>query len=80
MFVKMSLRDRLACLVAFVGMTLLCLLQLHNCFFKVCLPTPFAAVLKFFLPLISSPNFGAANSNQSALTPFEASEKLFTTK
>ena len=54
MFVNMSLPDRLDCLVDFVGMILLCLLPLPNCFFRVCFPTLFAADLKDFLPLISS--------------------------
>ena len=76
----MSLRDRLDCLVDFVGMILLCLLppcrtpsapfrlQLHspNCFFRVCFPKLFAADLKDFLPLITSAISGAANSNMSA--------------
>ena len=66
MFVKMSRRDRLDCLVDFVGMILLCLLPLPNCFFRVCFPTLFAADLKYFLPLITSPISGAANSNKSA--------------
>ena len=71
MFVKMSLRDRLDCLVGFVGMILFCLLTplrlpSPNCFFRVCFPTLFAAVLKDFLPLKTSPISGAANSNMSA--------------
>ena len=73
MFVKMSLRDRLICFADFVGMTLLAvlfLLPLLNCFLKVCLPTFFAAVLKFFLPLTTSAFSGAANSNKSAPTRF----------
>ena len=76
MFVKMSLRYRLDCLVDFVGMILLCLLPPSRtprapfrlrfpspkCFFKVCFPTLFEAVLKDFLLLITSPISGAANS------------------
>ena len=38
-------------------------------FFKVCFPTLFAADLKDFLPLITSPISGAANSNMSASAP-----------
>ena len=83
MFVKMSLRDRLDCLVDFVGMILLAVLFLlavrlrlpypcPNCFFRVCFPTLFAADLKDFLPLITSPISGAANSNKSAPTRFAA--------
>ena len=79
MFEKTSLRDRLDCLVDFVGMILLCLLPpvrlrlpSPNCFFRVCFPTLFAAVLKDFLPLITSPNSRAANSNMSAPTRFAA--------
>ena len=75
MFAKMSLRDRLDCLVDFVGMTLLVvffLLPFPNCFLSVCLPTLFAAVLKFFLPLTTSANSGTANSNKSAPTRFAA--------
>ena len=73
MFVKMSLRDRLICLAAFVGEILLELrfllptvrlrLPSPNCFLKVCLPTLFAAVLIFFLPLTTS-----AISNKSTPT------------
>ena len=68
----MSLRDRLT---FFVGMTLLAvlfLLPLPNCFLKVCLPTLFAAVLKFFLRLTTSAYSGTANSNKSAPTRFAA--------
>ena len=72
MFVKMSLRDRLDCSLDFVGMILLCLLPLPNCFFRDCFPTLFAAVLKDFLPLITYPICGAANSNMSAPLRFAA--------
>ena len=82
MFVKMSLRDRLVCFADFVGMNLLAcrlaialflfLLPLPNCFLKVCLPTLFAAVLKFFLPVTISAISGTANSNESAPTGFAA--------
>ena len=71
----MSLRDRLDCLVDFVGEILLAvlfLLPLPNCFFRVCFPTLFAAVLKFFLPLTTSAISGIANSNKSAPTRFAA--------
>ena len=71
----MSLRDRLDCLVDFVGMILLAVLFLlpsPNCFFRVCFPTLFAAVLKFFLPLTTSAISGTANSNKSAPTRFAA--------
>ena len=68
----MSHRDRLDCLVDFVGMILLCLLPLPNCFFRVCFPTLFAAVLNFFLPLTISAISGTANSNKSAPTRFAA--------
>ena len=72
MFVNMSLRDQLDCLVDFVGMILLCLLPLPNCFFRVCFPTLFAAVLNDFLPLIIFSISGAANSNMSAPMRFAA--------
>ena len=82
MFVKMSLRDRLVCFSDFVGKTLLALLFLQpplhlrllspNCFLSVCLPTLFAAVLIFFLPITTSANSGTANSNKSAPTRFAA--------
>ena len=82
MFVKMNLRDRLDCLVDFVGMSLVrlllpCLptalrLPSPNCFFSVCFPTTFAAVLNDFLPLITSPISGTANSNMSAPMRFAA--------
>ena len=76
MFVKVSLRDKLICFADFVGMTLLAcrtpmapflfLLPLPNYFLKVCLPTLFAAVLKFILPLTTSATSGTATSNKSA--------------
>ena len=47
MIVKMSLRDRLDCLVDFVGRVLLCFFPSPNCFLRVCFPILFAAVLKF---------------------------------
>ena len=65
-------RDRLACLAAFVGLTLLCLLPLPNCFSNVCLPTLFAALLNFFLPLTTSAISIAAISIKSAPTRFAA--------
>ena len=71
MFLKTSFCDRLVCFAAFLGMTLLAiffLLPLPNCFLSVCLPTLFAAVLKFFLPLTTSAISGAANSNKSVPT------------
>ena len=80
MFVKLSLRNRLICSADFIGMTLIALFfLLHpvrlrlpslNCFLRVCLPTLFAAVLKFFLPLTTSATSGTVNSNKSALTRF----------
>ena len=103
MFVKMSVRDRLDCLVYFVEMILLVVLfllpslpavrlrlpsassltrtaPLHlrlpspspNCFLRVCFPTLFAAVLKFFLPLTTSAISGTSNSNMSSLMRFAA--------
>ena len=55
------------------------LLPLPNCFIRVCLPTLFAAVLKFFLPLTTSAISGTANSNKSAPTRFAAGA-LYLTK
>ena len=82
LFVKISLRDRLICFAHFVGMTLLAclmpmgvlrsLLPLRNCFLKVCLPTLFAAVLKFFLPLTTCAVFGTENSHKSTPSRFAA--------
>ena len=84
----MSFRDRLNCLVDFVGIILLCLLPpcrtptapfrlrlpspSPNCFLRVCFPTLFAAVLKFFLPLTNSAFSGTANANLSAPMRFAA--------
>ena len=68
-------RDRLLCFADFAVETLLAvlfLLPLANCFPKVCLPTFFAAVLKFFLPLRTSAISGTAKSNKSASTRFAA--------
>ena len=78
MFVKMSLRDLLICFADSVGMILLAvlfLLPLPNCFLKVCLPTLFAAVLKFFLPPTTTAISGTAISNKSAPTRFAAGTK-----
>ena len=82
MFVKMSLRDRLVCFADFVGMNLLephfllpavrLRLPSLNCILNVCLPTLFAAVLIFFLPLTTSAISGTANSNKSPPTRFAA--------
>ena len=82
MFVKKCPRDRLICFADFIRMTLLAhlfllppvLLRLPspNCFLRVCLPTLFAAVLIFFLPLTTSANSGTGNSNKSAPTRFAA--------
>ena len=79
MFVKMFLRDRLDCFADFVGMILLSSLppfnlrlNSSNCFLRVCFPTFFAADLKDFLPVITSPVSGAANSNMSAPMRFAA--------
>ena len=74
----MSPRDRLICFADFVGMTLLAvllLLPLPNCFLRVCLPTLFAAVLIFFLPLTTSAISGATKSNTAAPTRFAAGTK-----
>ena len=68
----MSLHDQLDCLVEFVGLILLCLRSLLNSFFRVCFPTLLAADLKDFLPLITSPVSGAANSNMSVPMRFAA--------
>ena len=82
MFVKMALRDRLDCLVDFIGLILLrlllpCLptalrLPSPNCFLRVCFPTLFAAVLNDFLQLITSLLSGIAKSNMSAPMRFAA--------
>ena len=72
MFVKMSLRDQVDRLVDFVGMILFCLLPLPNSFFRVCFHTLFAVDSKDFLPLLTSPNSGAANSIISAPMRFAA--------
>ena len=84
MFVKMSVRDRLDCLVDFVGIILLCLLPAvrlrlpsPNCFLRVCFPTLFAALLKFFLPLTTSAISHTANSNKSAPTRFSAGRNIY---
>ena len=72
MLVEMSLRDRLVCLVDFVGMTLLCSLPLPECSLRLCVPTLFAALLKLFLPFTASALSGAANSMKSAPRRFAA--------
>ena len=69
MFVKRSLRDQLICFADFVGITLLALLfllQLPNCFLRVCRPTLFAAVLNFSPPQTTSATSGTAKSRKLA--------------
>ena len=44
----------------------------RDCFLKVCLPTLFAAVLIYFLPLTTFAISGTTNSNKSAPTGFAA--------
>ena len=71
----MSLRDWLLCFEDSVGMTLLAalfLLPLTICFLRACLPTLFAAVVKFFLLLTSSSISVASNSNKWEPTRFAA--------
>ena len=51
---------------------LLFMLSLPNCFFGICLPALFAAVLNFFVPLTTSAISGVTKSNKSALTRFAA--------
>ena len=86
MFVKLSLRDWLVCFADFVGMTILAclpyafysqpivpsrlLLPPLNCFLRVCLPTVFAAVQNFFLPIKTTAISDAAKSNTSAPARF----------
>ena len=83
----MSLRDRLDCLVDFVGKILLCLLPPSTCgslhptvFFRVCFPTLFAALLRDFLPQITSQISGTANSNKSAPARFAAGTRYLRKK
>ena len=69
-------------LFRFLRMTLLAVLfplLLRNCFLRVCLPTLFAAVLKFSLPLTTSAFPGAPNYKKSAPTHF-ANRKIFCRK
>ena len=63
---SLYLCDQLVCFADFAGMTLFALfflLPLFNCFLRVCLLTPFAAVLKSFLPPITSAISDRRNSN-----------------
>ena len=46
-------------------------------FLRVCLPTLFAAVLKFFLPPTTSAISGRASCNKSAPTRFAAETKFY---
>ena len=75
MFSKKSLRDRLVCFAEFVRITLLAvllLLQLPNCFFRVCVLSFFDAILNFIPPLTASATLAKANSNKSKSTRFTA--------
>ena len=86
-FEKMSLLHQLIYFADFIRKTLLAwrtimapvlfLLPLPNCFFRVCLPTLFAAVLKLFLPLTTSAFFAAANSNMSAPTILQLGRYIY---
>ena len=71
----MSVCDPMVSFADLFGMTLLevfFLLPLPNCFLGVSLPTFFAGLLEFFLPLSISAVSGAANSSKSAPTRLAA--------
>ena len=75
MFVKRSLRDRLICFADFRRKSLLAVLfpaTTTQLFSQSLVLTLFAAVLKFFPPLVTSAISGAANSSKSALKRFTA--------
>ena len=75
MLVKKTLRDRLVCLADFVEMILLTVVflrSLPNFFLKVCLPTLFAPVSNFLLPVATSAVSSAAISSNSEPTQFAA--------
>ena len=75
MFVKTPLPDRLVCFAAYVGKILLAVVfrpPLPNCLFIVWLPTLFAAVLIFLLPIKISAISDSGNSNKSAPWRFAA--------
>ena len=83
MFVKICLCDRLVCFADFFGMTLLAvvfLLPLSNSHLRVCLPTVFAAVLKFFLPLTTSTTSGATNLQEVNAHAFCSRDDIFNQK
>ena len=74
-FVKVSLSDRLVGFTVLVGMTLLAvfvLLPIPNCLLKICLPTFFAPVLKYFLTPTVCAFSGTADSNGLAPNRFDA--------
>ena len=62
----------MACLVNFVELIFLCSLSLPNFFFRVCLPTPFAALLNFFLPPKNSAVSDTVNTVKPTATRFAA--------
>ena len=75
MFMKKPFHDPLVCVETFVGRTPLAvsfLLPLSNWSLRVCFPTFYAAVLKFFLPLTTSAVSDAGCSNSSKFTHFAA--------
>ena len=72
---KTSPRNRMPCFADLVGITLLAdsfLRTLPTYFPRVCLPTPFAAVLMFFQPFTTSTCPGSANYNKPAPSGFAA--------
>ena len=70
LFVNRSLRDQLACVEDFSRVFHFSSLSLSKRSFRVCPPTLFAAVLNFFLPLITCGFLGAASCNNAAPTRF----------
>ena len=74
MVVKMSLRDRLVRFALYCDDSACSLFPAttDQPVSQVCLPTLFAAVSTFFLPLTAYAISDAANSNNSALTRFPA--------
>ena len=76
---KICRRDQLLRFKFLTAMLLFCLPS-RSCFLNVCLPTIWAAVLKFFFPLTTSATSGTAKSNKSAPTRFAAGTIYFLKK
>ena len=75
MLEEICLRYQMASLIDFVGMTILCVLPLPDCFVNVQLPALFFALLKLCLPPTTFAISNAASSIKTTSAHFAAGTK-----